>query len=72
MLIAYASGHLMARRTLPLGREDVVDLMLTRSLRTLGIPAGVLDCVVVTYRGLDLVPPAPTDAAQIAPRSRVG
>jgi hypothetical protein len=55
LLIAYASGFIMTRRTLPLGGAAVVELMLTFSLSSVGAPlAGALAGVVV-YRGFNLI-----------------
>ena len=55
LLIAYASGFIMTRRTLPIGGAAVVELLLTFSLSWVGAPlAGALAGVVV-YRGFNLI-----------------
>lgn len=54
LLIAYASGFLLTRRTLPLGSAAVVDVLLSLSLSWVGEPLSTALIGVAAYRILNL------------------
>jgi hypothetical protein len=54
VLIAYASGYLFTRRTLPLASAAFVELFLTCSLFWVGVPLASALAAVIVYRTLGL------------------
>jgi hypothetical protein len=54
VLIAYASGYLFTRRTLPLASAAFVEVLLTLSLFWVGVPLAPALAAVIVYRTLGL------------------
>jgi len=55
LVIAYASGFLLTKRTLPLGGAGIVELLLTVSLVWVGEPLASALAAVVLYRAFNLL-----------------
>jgi uncharacterized membrane protein YbhN (UPF0104 family) len=55
LIIAFGSGFLLTRRTLPLGGAGFVEVLLTLSLHWVGEPLAGAFAAVVAYRVLDFL-----------------
>jgi uncharacterized membrane protein YbhN (UPF0104 family) len=54
LILAYATGYVLTRRSLPLGGAGIVEVALTFALHWVGVPLGRALVGVVIYRLFNL------------------
>lgn len=58
VILAYATGYALTRRSMPLGGAGVTEVLMTFSLHWVGLPVAPALAAVVTYRAFNFLLPA--------------